>query len=144
MASRARTDYTELSIAQLWRLGATLQSKVIKHAGITYELTDRQLALLLRQVGFVHPGGCWMWLGARSKAGYGRFAIGNKSAGVPGIYTSAHRITYQVLRGPIPAGLTIDHLCRVTSCVKPDHLEPCTLAENIARSHRRIRRFNGA
>lgn len=46
---------------------------------------------------------------------------------------AAHRFVYELLVGPIPAGLTIDHLCRVTSCVRPDHLEPVTNAENVRR-----------
>ena len=48
--------------------------------------------------------------------------------------TYAHRAVYDYLVGPIPAGLTIDHLCRVRNCVNPAHLEPCTIRENILRS----------
>jgi len=44
-----------------------------------------------------------------------------------------HRLTYEALVGPIPPGLVIDHLCRVPECVNPDHLEPVTHAENLAR-----------
>jgi hypothetical protein len=35
--------------------------------------------------------------------------------------------------GPIPDGLTIDHLCRTPACVNPEHMEPVTMAENIRR-----------
>ncbi len=45
----------------------------------------------------------------------------------------AHRRVYELLRGPIPEGLTLDHLCRERSCVNPDHLEPVTFRENIRR-----------
>lgn len=45
-----------------------------------------------------------------------------------------HRKVYAAARGPIPAGLTLDHLCRVKACVNPDHLEPVTRAENVRRS----------
>ena len=38
------------------------------------------------------------------------------------------------MRGPIPEGLTLDHLCRVRACVNPAHLEPVTLRENTLRS----------
>lgn len=82
-----------------------------------------------RFMGFVHPEpntGCWLWGGAVNWRGYGRF--GNE-----GGHVGAHRFSYEMHRGPIPDGLQIDHLCRVRCCVNPDHLEPVTNAENLAR-----------
>lgn len=68
-------------------------------------------------------GACIEWTGPRQPgAGYGR--RGN-------VY--AHRIAFELARGPIPAGLVIDHLCRNTSCVNPDHLEAVTQGENVRR-----------
>jgi hypothetical protein len=46
----------------------------------------------------------------------------------------AHRVTYALVKGPIPAGLQLDHLCRNTSCVNPNHLEAVTTRENTMRS----------
>jgi hypothetical protein len=46
----------------------------------------------------------------------------------------AHRLAYELLVGPIPDGLTLDHLCRTRNCINPWHLEPCTLKENQLRS----------
>lgn len=71
--------------------------------------------------------GCWLWQGARTEEGYGRY----RHAGEP--QRRAHRFAYEVLVGPIPAGLVLDHLCRVRNCVNPAHLEPVTDRENVLR-----------
>lgn len=67
---------------------------------------------------------CWLWTGVKRPAGYGRFGG-----------AQAHRVAYELLVGPIPAGLELDHLCRVPGCVNPAHLEPVTKAENRHREH---------
>lgn len=71
-------------------------------------------------------GPCWLWTGCINDKGYGSVRLGRRSIG-------AHRLGYQLLVGPIPSGLDLDHLCRVTRCVRPGHLEPVTRSEN---SHR--------
>lgn len=68
--------------------------------------------------------GCWLWTGGGSPYGY--FWDGNK-------HFTAHRYAYTVTVGPIPAGLTIDHLCNTTLCVRPDHLVLATRGENMLR-----------
>lgn len=74
--------------------------------------------------------GCWLWL-AHTAAGYGRFRLSN-----PRRIEGAHRVAYELLIGPIPEGLDIDHLCRNRSCVNPAHLEPVTRGENVRRGAR--------
>ena len=69
---------------------------------------------------------CWIWKGAHRPDGYVQIRVANRL-----VY--AHRISYEVFVGPIPEGLTLDHLCRVRACVNPEHLEPVTLRENIRR-----------
>lgn len=68
---------------------------------------------------------CWLWTASRIGGGYGSFGLNGTKY--------AHRLVYEDLVGPIPAGLDIDHLCRVRHCVNPDHLEPVTRAENLRR-----------
>ncbi len=73
------------------------------------------------------PDGCWHWTGSRVHNGYGLFWIGGSNV-------RAHRAMYELMVGPIPAGLDLDHLCRVRHCVNPEHLEPVTRAENLRRA----------
>lgn len=72
-------------------------------------------------------GPCWLWTGAPNTFGYGDLRL---TTGL----VRAHRFSYEMLVGPIPDGLHIDHLCRVRACVNPAHLEPVTQAENNERA----------
>ena len=69
---------------------------------------------------------CWNWKGKLDKDGYGRFFYGGKTG-------KAHRFSHELNIGPIPKGLTIDHLCRNRRCVRPSHLEPVFDKQNILR-----------
>jgi hypothetical protein len=46
-----------------------------------------------------------------------------------------HRVAYELAKGPIPAGMQIDHLCRVLTCCNPAHLEAVTPRTNVRRSN---------
>lgn len=70
--------------------------------------------------------GCWIWMRGISSTGYGAFCIDGKTYG-------AHRISYELYKGAIPIRKQLDHLCRVRSCVNPDHLEIVTRKENLRR-----------
>jgi hypothetical protein len=69
---------------------------------------------------------CWEWTGYTMTNGYG--TVHRR----PGKHL-VHRYAYELLIGPIPARLVIDHLCRVRHCVNPDHLEPVPQRENLRR-----------
>lgn len=83
------------------------------------------------------PGtGCWNWIGRVDRYGYGclRLQLTGRRRQL-----GAHRAAWIAFRGPVPDGLTIDHLCSNVLCVNPDHLEPVTNAENIRRAAMRRR-----
>jgi len=69
---------------------------------------------------------CWLWTGFIHPSGYGRVML-------TGAVRQAHRVAYEFVRGPIPEGLVLDHLCRVRNCVNPDHLEPVMQRINVLR-----------
>lgn len=78
------------------------------------------------QVDRGSPTDCWLWSGAVHGNGYAYIRV-------DGERPVAHRYAYELLIGPIPEGMTLDHLCRVRHCVNPRHLEPVTFEENVQR-----------
>src|SRR2546427_10312178 len=73
----------------------------------------------------VTESGCWVWTGCSSD-GYGAFRFQGKMV-------KAHRFSYELHKGRIPEGMTLDHLCRVRCCVNPSHLEPVPMTVNVLR-----------
>jgi hypothetical protein len=74
----------------------------------------------------VDDNDCWIWKAGLKPNGYAQFWDTEKVG-------YGHRWSYTYFKGEIPNGLQIDHLCRVRSCVNPDHLEAVTMQENVAR-----------
>lgn len=87
----------------------------------------------VREMGYETP--CWVWVkrshASRTAPGscYGLMRFDGRDR-------RAHRVYYEWHKGPVPDGLVLDHLCQVTLCVNPDHLEPVTNAENVRRGTR--------
>jgi hypothetical protein len=79
-------------------------------------------------------GDCWTWTASIGSHHYGQFNPGLTPAGKPTMIV-AHRMAWKLLVGDIPAGMTLDHLCRNRRCVNPDHLEVVTRGENIRRGY---------
>lgn len=91
---------------------------------MTRTIVTRDPAWIMERVD-IDANGCWIWKGWKAN-GYGQVKHESRAH-------KAHRVVYETLVGPIPEGLHIDHLCRVTLCVNPAHLEPVTTAENVRR-----------
>jgi 5-methylcytosine-specific restriction endonuclease McrA len=72
-------------------------------------------------------GPCLLFTGAPSDNGYGQFRYNQRNG-------YAHRYAWERVNGPIPAGLTIDHLCRVRKCVRLTHLEVVPGVVNFLRA----------
>jgi|SRR5882724_4565826 len=74
--------------------------------------------------------GCWIWTGSRSrklKKPYGMFRVNNI------LTRRAHVLSYELYYGPVSEGKEVDHICRNTMCINPEHLEAVTHGENVKR-----------
>jgi len=73
---------------------------------------------------------CWPWLGTKNQKGYGMFKINRETC-------MAHRVAYELERGPIPEygpnSVQADHLCLNKGCVNPWHIEIVTCRVNSQR-----------
>lgn len=150
MEVRKLTD-SELAAIRIARANGVLVKEIAKRHGVTRQtvsaVTHGPLdpayieASKKRLLGFVQAGprGCWIYCGY---ANLNRHRPGTGPSGsfrLKGRGWLAHRASYMLHRGPIPQGLTIDHLCRNTLCINPNHLEAVTDAENKRRAALRRR-----
>jgi hypothetical protein len=121
--------YTDVLIMSLWgRCG-----------WMDLILTAKDITLFWAKVTKDGPNGCWIWTGTRSlSGGYGIFD--RRREGVR-IARRAHRLAYELLRGPIPDELLLRHKCDNSPCVNPDHLEPGTEKDNSQDMIRRGRHW---
>ena len=83
-----------------------------------------------KKISYEPMSGCWLWVGATYRNGYGEIGGGGKF----GRTLLAHRVAWELSNGPIPTGLYIDHLCHNILCVNPSHLRLATPGENMHNS----------
>ena len=74
--------------------------------------------------------GCWLWLGTTTGC-YGGMTIGSRRDGTRR-FIGAHRVSFELHIGPIPAGLSVLHKCDTPFCVNPDHVYLGTHDDNMA------------
>lgn len=84
--------------------------------------------------------GCWLWTGAMTKSGYGRFIV--SIPGSKAITKRAHRVSFELYKNKIPNGMFVLHKCDIPACVNPDHLFLGTHTDNIRDSVKKKRNFN--
>ena len=85
---------------------------------------NRLSRALQAKIMLLPTSGCWLWTGAMHRLGYGLYMPPDRRI------RRVHRHIYEILRGPIPKGLVLDHVCRVRNCVNPEHLRAVTQREN--------------
>jgi hypothetical protein len=94
-------------------------------------LTPKQIDRFWSRVDVPYqPSCCWEWQGYKHRDGYGCVRYERRMGAF-----QAHRVSYTLLLGPIPDGMTLDHLCRNRPCVNPDHLQIVDVGTNTLRGY---------
>lgn len=71
---------------------------------------------------------CWLWTGGTTPFGYG---LARRSDGSQWRGVVAHRVAWELMRGPIPHDMQVLHRCDEPSCVNPIHLFLGTQRDNV-------------
>ena len=124
---RTKTNICADCGARIWMGSMRCRSCALRERHrlrIRIETIDWSGRYVVEHRGYITP--CWIWIKATDDRGYGRIAHRGRNV-------RAHRLYYETLKGPVPPGLELDHLCRNPACVNPDHLDPVTHRVNVRR-----------
>lgn len=92
---------------------------------------------LLEHIVVNNVTGCWEWVGCKRR-GYGHTIIGSRKDGTRKTI-AAHRLSYLIFHGEIPAGMEVCHKCDNPSCINPEHLFAGTRQDNVDDRERKGR-----
>lgn len=105
------------------------------------DVSDPKTAAILKRfwpkVARGGPDDCWLWTAGVNHAGYGSMGGGR------GVTLLAHRVSWEVHRGPIPQGLFVCHHCDNPPCVNPRHLFIGSQRDNMDDKVRKGRQRRG-
>lgn len=91
-----------------------------------------------QKVSYPRNTTCWLWVGALDRWLYGQFKPVSRSSPL-----RAHRVAWELLRGPIPDGMSVLHSCDNPRCCNPEHLRLGTHADNMDDKRKRGRAWRG-
>jgi hypothetical protein len=103
----------------------------------THDLRDNIVLVVSFWSHVKKTGGCWLWMGAKYRNGYGVFGWRNKRN------ITAHRAAYVLTHGGIPDGMDICHTCDNRGCVNPSHLWAGTPTDNMRDCKKKGRTARG-
>lgn len=127
-AGAGNTRTPGLTTDKEWLMSSVPKTRVVRRKPrVACSCADDHKALVLAHVK-VAESGCWEWQRSLDVNGYGKQWHDSRM-------WPAHRLSFFAHKGPIPEGLVVDHLCRNTCCVNPDHLEAVTVRENTLRGN---------